>query len=117
MKNFVQRGGTITAVAPYARLSGEAALIGNLVCVATADVASGAETEWEVEGVFDLAKAPSQAWGTVGAIVYWDNTNKRFTTSASGNTPAGAVMKTTGSGAGETTGRVRLNGVASVAAA
>ena len=117
MKNFVQKGGTITANAPYARVSGEAALIGNLVCVATNDVASGAETEWAVEGVFDLTKVGSQAWGTIGAIVYWDNTNKRFTTSASGNTAAGAVMKTTGAGAGETTGRVRLNGVARVAEA
>ncbi len=111
-KNYVQPGKTITAPAPYDRLSGQAALIGNLVCVATADVLSGEETEWDTEGVFDLTKVGSQAWATIGAVVYWDNTNKRFTTTASGNTLGGAVMKTTGAGAGETTGRVRLNGAA-----
>lgn len=117
MRNFIQPGDTITAPAPYDRKSGEAALIGNLVCVATGDVASGATTEWKTTGVFDLTKKGSEAWATIGAIVYWDNTNKRLTTTASTNTPCAAVMATVGSGAGETIGRVRLNGIASVAAA
>lgn len=112
MRNFIQPGTTITAPAPYARTAGQAALIGALLCVALSDVANGASGEWMVEGVFDLAKAPSQAWATIGAAVYWDNTNKRLTTVASGNTLVGAVMGVVGNGAGETTGRVRLNGVA-----
>lgn len=112
MKNFIQDGDTITANAPYDRLSGQAALIGNLVGVAVNDTLSGAEGEWATEGVYDLTKIGSQAWATIGAVVYWDNTNKRFTTIVSGNTLAGSVMKTTGNGAGETTGRVRLNGSA-----
>lgn len=112
MKNFVQAGRTITAAAPYAVLAGQCALIGALVAVASTDLANGAEGEFVTEGVFDVAKAPSQAWATIGAVVYWDNTNKRFTTVASGNTMAGCVMRTTGAGAGETIGRVRLNGVA-----
>lgn len=112
MKSFVQEGGTITANAPYDRKAGEAALIGNLVAVAVNDVANGAEGEWKTTGVYDLAKVGSQAWATVGAVVYWDNTNKRFTTTATGSTLAASVMKTVGNGAGETTGRVRLNGAA-----
>lgn len=110
MRNFIQPGDTITAPAPYDRLAGQAALIGALVCVALNDVLSGATTEWRTTGVFDLPKVGSQAWATVGAAAYWDNTNKRFTTVASGNTLAAAVMGTVGNGAGETTGRVRLNG-------
>ena len=112
MRNFIQPGDTITAPAPYDRTAGQPALIGNLVGVALSDVLSGASGEFKTTGVYDLPKAPSQAWATFGAVVYFDNTNKRFTTTASGNTLAGSVMATTGNGPGETTGRVRLNGVA-----
>ncbi len=112
MRNFIQPGSTVTLPAPYVRTAGQAALIGALLCVALSDVANGAEGEWGTEGVFDLTKVGSQAWATVGAVVYWDNTNKRLTTVATGNTLVGAIMKTVGNGAGETTGRVRLNGAA-----
>jgi predicted RecA/RadA family phage recombinase len=61
--------------------------------------------------VHKLAKVGSQAW-TVGALVYWDNTNKRFTTTASGNLLAGCAAEAASSGAGVTTGVVRLNGIA-----
>lgn len=112
MKNFVQPGGTITAPAPYDRLSGQAALIGNLLCVAVTDIDEDDDGEWTVDGIYDLPKVGSQAWATIGAVVYWDDTNKRLTTVATSNTLVGAVMATVGNGAGETTGRVRLNGVA-----
>ena len=111
MKNFIQDGGTITAVAPYDRTSGQGALIGQLFAVAAFSVLSGAEGEWVTTGVFDLIKAGSQAWA-VGALVYWDNTNRRCTTVASGNTLIGVAMLAVGNTAGETTGRVRLNGTA-----
>lgn len=111
MKNFIQEGGTITANAPYARSSGQGALIGQLFAVAALDVANGAEGEWVTAGVFDLTKVGSQAW-TVGALVYWDNTNKRCTTVASTNTLIGVALAAVGNGAGETIGRVRLNGAA-----
>jgi predicted RecA/RadA family phage recombinase len=111
MKNFVQDGGTITATAPYVRTSGQAALIGTLLGVATADIANAADGEWATVGVFDLTKIGSQAW-TQGACVYWDNTNKRCTTVASGNTLIGACVVAVDNAAGSTTGRVRLNGVA-----
>jgi len=112
MKTFVQEGRTFTAPAPYDRKGGEAALIGNIVAVAVFDVAQGAEGEWTCEGIYDLAKAPSQAWAEIGNVIYWDDENKRFTTVAAGNTLAGAMMATTGNGADETVGRVRLNGAA-----
>lgn len=112
MKNFVQDGDTVTLTAPYARTAGQGALIGNLFGVAVSDVANGVEGEFATTGVFDITKVGSQAWATVGAAVYWDNTNKRLTTSASGNTLVGSIMKTVGNGAAETTGRIRLNGTA-----
>ena len=51
----------------------------------------------------------SQAW-TAGAKIYWDNTAKRATNVASGNTLIGVAVLAVGSGADELGGRVRLNG-------
>ena len=109
MRNYVQCGDTLTLAAPYARNSGQGALIGTIFGVAANDVASGDTGDFVVEGVFDLPKAPSQAW-TVGVEVYWDDTNKYLTTTATGNTKVGVGVLAVGSGASETTGRVRLNG-------
>jgi predicted RecA/RadA family phage recombinase len=71
--------------------------------------ASGATDEAAVTGVFDLTKIGSQAW-TVGAKVYWDDTNKRCTTVATDNTLIGVAVEAVAGGAGDTIGRVRLNG-------
>lgn len=111
MKNYVMTGDTVTFTAAADTASGAGVLIGALFGVACGDVANGAEGEMQTVGVFDLPKAASQAW-TVGVRVYWDNTNKVCTTTASGNTLIGCALEAVGSGADETTGRVRLNGVA-----
>ena len=111
MKNFVQKGENLTLAAPYDRTSGQGALIGSIFGVASLDVLSGVEAAFVTEGVFDLTKVGSQAW-TVGAKIYWDDTNKRCTNSSSGNTLIGVATKAVGSGAGETTGRVKLGIVA-----
>jgi predicted RecA/RadA family phage recombinase len=42
-------------------------------------------------GVFTHAKTSAQAW-TQGAKIYWDDSNKVFTTTASGNTLVGAAV-------------------------
>ncbi len=111
MKNFVQPGANLTLPAPYDRLSGEGALIGSIFGVASNDVASGDDDVFVTEGVFDLAKAGSQAW-TVGAKIYWDNTNKVCTTTATSNTLIGAATAAVAGGAGDTVGRVKLGIVA-----
>lgn len=111
MKNYVQAGDTITVPAPYDLLSGEGAKVGQLFGVCTTDALSGADVALKTAGVFDLTKAGSQAW-TVGALVYWDNTNKRCTTVASGNVLIGAATAAVDNAAGSTIGRVRLNGTA-----
>jgi predicted RecA/RadA family phage recombinase len=108
MKTYIQPGHAITLVAPYDVLSGDGLLVGAIFGVASHDAASGAEVETQLTGVLDLAKTASQAW-TAGAKVYWDNTAKRVTNVASGNTLVGVAVLAVGAGAEETIGRVRLN--------
>jgi len=109
MKNYVQPGNTLTLTAPYAVISGDGLLVGSIFGVAAGDAASGATVEAALTGVFDLTKIGSQAW-TVGAKVYWDDTNKRCTTVATDNTLIGVAIEAVAGGAGDTIGRVRLNG-------
>jgi len=109
MKNYVQPGSTLTLTAPYAVTSGDGLLVGAIFGVAAGDAASGATVEAALTGVFDLTKIGSQAW-TVGAKIYWDDTNKRCTTVATDNTLIGVAVEAVAGGAGDTIGRVRLNG-------
>jgi predicted RecA/RadA family phage recombinase len=108
MKNYIQPGHALTLVAPYDVVSGDGLLVGSIFGVASHDALSGAEVEAQLTGVLDLAKVASQAW-TAGAKVYWDNTAKRATTVASGNTLIGVAVLAVGSGAEEVIGRTRLN--------
>ena len=109
MKNYVQPGNTLTLTAPYPVTSGHGLLVGSIFGVAAGDAASGATVEAALTGVFDLTKIGSQAW-TVGAKIYWDDTNKRCTTVATDNTLIGVAVDAVAGGAGDTIGRVRLNG-------
>ena len=109
MKNFVAVGNILTLPAPSALASGDGVLVGAIFGVAQVSVAIGEDVPLLVTGVFELPKAPSQAW-TVGALVYWDNAARVATTTATGNTLIGVAVKAVGGTAGETTGTVRLNG-------
>ncbi|MCR8724134.1 DUF2190 family protein [Frigidibacter sp. ROC022] len=109
MKNYVQPGNTLTLTAPHAVASGDGLLVGSIFGVAAGDAESGATVEAALTGVFDLIKVGSQAWA-VGDKVYWDDTNKRCTTVATDNTLIGVAVEAVAGGAGDTTGRVRLNG-------
>lgn len=107
MKNYIQRGDTITLTAPAAVTSGSGVKVGSIVGIATADAASGADVEVLLVGVVDVAKASAEAW-TVGALVYWDDTAGNFTTTSTSNTLAGVAVAVAGNPSA--TGRVRLNG-------
>lgn len=107
MKNFVQPGEVVGIPAPATVASGAGVLVGSLFGVALTDAASGAEVQIRVTGVVDLPKVGSQAW-TVGALIYWNGT--ACTNVASTNKLIGVAVAAVGGGAGETTGRVRLNG-------
>jgi predicted RecA/RadA family phage recombinase len=109
MRNYVQEGDRLTLAAPYALTSGQGAQVGQIFGVTNSDAANGATTVLKTSGVFDLTKVGSQAW-TAGALVYWDNTNRRCTTTATGALLIGAAVAAVANGAGDTIGRVRLNG-------
>ena len=108
MKNFVQPGNTITLTAPYAVASGDGLLVGSIFGIAAGDAALGDPVETALVGVYDLKKVASQAW-SAGDKVYWDNTNKEATKTATANTLIGVAVEAVAGGAGDTIGRVRLN--------
>ena len=108
MKNYVQPGNTVTLTAPYVVTSGDGLLVGSIFGIAAGDAAISEPVETALVGVFDITKVGSQAW-TVGARVYWDDTNKRTTSVATSNTLIGVATETVAGGAGDTIGRVRLN--------
>ncbi|MCX7346955.1 MAG: DUF2190 family protein [Alphaproteobacteria bacterium] len=109
MKTYIQPGHTITLAAPAAVTSGSGLLVGAIFGIAAHDAASGEPVETLTVGVVDITKVGTQAWA-VGDRIYWDNTNKRATKTATDNTLVGVALGVVGSGADETTGRVRLNG-------
>jgi predicted RecA/RadA family phage recombinase len=109
MNNVIQDGKVLTLTAPYAVASGAGALVGSIFAVATAAVANGASGEFQRLGVFELAKVSAQAW-TVGAKIYWDNTNKQCTTTSSGNTLIGVATAVAADPS--STGYVLLDGAA-----
>ncbi len=112
MKNYVQHGDNVTFTAPSGGVtSGVPVLIGDLLVVPVASADEGDDFAGQITGVYDVTKVGSQAW-TEGATVYWDDGNSRFTTTASGSYKAGVAVGAVGSGAGETAGVVRFDGIA-----
>ena len=112
MKNYIQEGDVLTFTAPSDSSdtdlsSGDGVLIGSIFGVCVTDVAMGDSGQMKTEGVFELPKTSAQAW-TVGAKIYWDDTNKVCTTSSSGNSLIGVA--TAAAANPSSTGYVRLNG-------
>ena len=114
-KNFIQPGETVTLTAPTGGVSsGDLIVVGSLAGVCAYDAAQGAEVEVTVVGVFELPKATGAAINE-GARVWWSTTDKNVkAASATGLWPIGTAVKAAGSA--DTSVRVRLNGVAMVAA-
>jgi predicted RecA/RadA family phage recombinase len=107
-KNYIQEGDTLTLTAPYAVTTGGGLLVGSLFAVAGVTLANGVSGSCFIEGVFELTKNSAEAW-TVGLKVYWDNTNKVVTSTASGNTLIGCATEPAANPS--SVGRVRLNGI------
>lgn len=84
MNNMLQDGARITVAAPYAVTSGQGVLVGALFGVACNTAALNATVELAMEGVVRLTALGTDTFA-VGALVYWDNTNRRCTSTASGN--------------------------------
>ena len=106
MKNYVSDGEILLVTAPYNAASGTGVQVGSYVFgVACTDLVSGATGPIQTKGVFDLAKVSAQAW-TAGDTVYWDNSAKLCTTTASSNLPVGYAVA--GAANPTSTGRVML---------
>ncbi len=114
--NFRKSGKTVQFTAPSGGVvAGRVYVIGTLPVVALEDKAQTLPFQGMTEGEFDLTKVGSQAW-TEGARIMWDSGNNRCSTATTtGFFPIGVATVAVGSGAGETIGRVRLNGVGTAA--
>jgi predicted RecA/RadA family phage recombinase len=117
MKNYVTRGDTVTVTAPYAVSAGGGLLVAGtakLFGISVNDQASGDSAEILTVGIFDLIKDTSTF--AQGDAVYWDNTNKKATSTSTSNTKIGIATLTApggvaapGGASGDATVRVRLN--------
>jgi predicted RecA/RadA family phage recombinase len=108
MKNFIQPGDVIdwTNSTGAVLASGAGVLVGTRIGVAAADIANTATGSVRVKGVVELPKLTTDA-PTQGALLYWDNTNKRLTITSAGNTLAGYAAAAAANGA--TTVYLHLN--------
>ena len=94
MRNYIQPGDSLAVAVPYASgvASGDGVLVGALFGVAAIDGTQNATVEAQTKGVFDLTKEPALAM-TAGARVFWDNTNRRVTTTATGSFSIGIATQ------------------------
>ena len=96
----VTAGGTIVA--------GNVYKVGNLIGIAETSATSGQKYTLVLDGRHTAAPAePSVAW-TQGDVLYWDNTNGRFTKTTTSNTKSGYAASAKAGGAGDTVGDVIL---------
>lgn len=92
---FVQPGEVIDYTAGANIASGQVVLMGARIGVALKAIANGETGPMQVTGVFNIAKLSTDNMAQ-GALLYWDNTNSRLTTTASGNTLAGFAAAAAG---------------------
>jgi len=109
-KRFVSEGTAMTIVAPSGGTT-----VGLPLAFGTARVvipnntaAEGDSVSCETEGVYEYTAEAGQAWVQGVTPIYFDVANARFTTTASGNVPAGYAWATKESAA--TSGQVKLQG-------
>jgi len=95
MKNYLQHGDTLDFTAPSGGVvSGSPVIIGGQLVVPAVTAAEGAVFAAKTTGVFSLkaeGAVSGQAWAE-GDTLYWDNTNKQFTKTSSGNTKRGHAV-------------------------
>lgn len=115
MKNYIQEGRTITPTAPTGGVtSGGGVVIGAVFGVASKTGAAGETVTIATTGVFDLP-ALASAVIAAGDAVAWDDTAKQVNVPATGRYPIGIAIEAAGNGVA--TERVRLDGIATAAAA
>ncbi|SEN58216.1 Predicted phage recombinase, RecA/RadA family [Gemmobacter aquatilis] len=107
MKNYIQKGDTLTIPAPAAVASGFPVIAGAIVGIASGGAASGAPVDVATVGVFELPKVAADNF-VVGAAVYWDVTAELATSTATDNTKLGVAVAT--AAASTASVNVRLSG-------
>lgn len=106
MKNFVQRGDTLTLPAPADVVGGDVAIVGDIIGIVNGDAASGADMDLDVVGVFNLPKVSALAINA-GDIVYW-NAGTKLVTKTNTDTKLGVAVTTVPNPSASVD--VRLNG-------
>lgn len=106
MKNYVQRGETLTLTAPDDLSAGDVVIVGGLVGIASCDAAGGEDVETSLTGVYTLPKAAEAL--DEGEAVYWDVSAGNVTATATDNVAIGHAVAAVLSGAA--TVNVRLPG-------
>lgn len=102
MKNYVQKGKTLTITAPAAVASGQLVVVGSIVGVAAFDAGLGADVEVVTQGVFELPKISTDVIAQ-GDKLYWDAGQSKLTkTAGTGSKPMVGVA-TAEAGNGVTT--------------
>jgi predicted RecA/RadA family phage recombinase len=115
MKTFIQNGDVITVTAPSGGVaSGDGVIVGSLFGIAAFTAAEDEAVEIATRGVYVLPKNPAAVIAQ-GARVAWDAAEKRIDLPVTGLYPVGIATEAAGDGV--TTVRVRLDGVATAAAA
>lgn len=104
--NFVQDGDALTFTSPYAVASGGGFKVGLVFAVAMTAAASGGQVEGRRRGVWNITKATGEAWTAFTTPLYWDDTNKRVTSTAGSNLKIG--LPGANAASGDTSGRVVL---------
>jgi predicted RecA/RadA family phage recombinase len=109
--SYLQPGEVLEFTAPGGGVTkGVPVIIGSQIVIPIDTVAATLPFRGYTTGVHSVPKAPSQAW-TEGQAVYLDSGNGRFSNATTvGFYRAGVAVEAVGSGAGETTGKVRLTG-------
>lgn len=107
MKNFIQKGDSITVAAPADVSSGDGVLVDALFGVASGDSLTGADVVLATTGVFDLPKVTADDL-TLGKRAYWNAGTGEVTATVSSNKLIGVAVQA--AGAATTTVKVRLNG-------
>lgn len=106
MRRYVQEGNALDLTAPTGGVvSGSVYKIGSILCLAGITAAVGKSFPGWTEGVYDVPKATGAAWAE-GDLLYWDDTAKAFTKTATANTKAGVAVKAAASA--DTEGRIKL---------
>ena len=107
MKNFIQKGNTVTFTAPQDLVSGSGVVVGSVFGIASNDAAKDEDVELQLTGVVEINKNVGEVWKQ-GDLIYWTQKDKCATKEAAGNLLIGISVKAdnnSGSAA------VRLNGV------